>query len=169
MNYKSMVLQSVFFTEKVQIMKELNNISVFSSYVGFQIATLSKLQITKMACKGPFSFMNFHDVTFHFTAVEKIFSTLRAFSLWFFFPFMDFLDMFIHTSLSTKLTIAFLLLMNYKSMVLQPLFYCKSSNYERIKQHFCVFLLYGFSDCHFVQTSSHKDDMQRAFFFHELP
>ena len=147
---------------------------MFPSYVGFQITALSKCHITKMTSKGPFSFMNFPYVSFHFTAVEKLFSTLVAFCRWFFFPFVDFLDMFIHTSsliklLSTKLTTVFLSLMNYKSMVLPQLFYWKSSNYERIKQHFCVFLLYGFSDCHFVQTSNHKDGMQRAFFFHELP
>ena len=38
-----------------------------------------------------------------------------------------------------------------------------------IKQRFYVFLLCGFSDYRFVQTSNHKDDKQRAFFFHELP
>jgi hypothetical protein len=108
-------------------MKALNNIFMFSSDVGFQITTLSKLQITKMTCKGPFSFMHLSDVTSHFTTVEKIFSTLGAFSLCFFFPFMDFLDMSIHTSflikrLSTELTTVFLSLMNYKNMVLQLCF-----------------------------------------------
>ena len=53
-------------------MDVLSNIFVFH-YVGFQITTFSKLQITKMTCKGPFSFMNFPYVSFHFTAVEKHF------------------------------------------------------------------------------------------------
>ena len=113
----------IFWISFYIIMELLSNVFMFSSYVGFQITTSSKLQITKMTCKGPFSFMNFPYVSFHFTAVEKLFSTLVAFCRWFFFPFVDYLDMFVQTSsliklLSTKLTTEFLSFMNYKNMVL---------------------------------------------------
>ena len=77
-------------------MEVLRNIFMFSFYVGFQITTFSKLQITKMTCKGPFSFMNFPYVSFHFTAVQEHFPNWGNLANGSYFPFMDFLDMFLH-------------------------------------------------------------------------
>ena len=136
------------YSFSIEIMKALNNISMFSSYVGFQITTLSKRHITKMTHKGPFSFMHFPNVTFHFTAVCKILVTLRAFSRRIFFSFVNFFDMIVHTRFliegcSTKLTTVFLPLMNHMNMVLQLCFTAKVVTTFRAERAGCIFMTKG--------------------------